>query len=78
MWVQVAQQAPRHVLERVAEPHRKTLAGESLLVPSLNNAQDLLPLAPTLPETLTADELQDGGWSSGFEDSDDDMIGGSF
>lgn len=30
------------------------------------------------PELLSTDEMEDGGWSSGFDDSDDDMIGGTF
>ena len=25
-----------------------------------------------------ADDLEEGGWSSGFDDSDDDMMGGPF
>ena len=36
----------------------------------------------TQPQAVHADEfvddLEEGGWSSGFDDSDDDMIGGSF
>ena len=75
--VQVAQQAPRHVLEQVSEPHRQTLAGKSLLS-QWDEAQVPTTVLEPLPEVLTADDLEGGGWSSGFDDSDDDMIGGPF
>ena len=37
-------------------------------------------LSPSAVQTelLTSDELEDGGWSSGFDDSDDDILGSTF
>ena len=74
--LQVAQHAPKHITQYASDTQRPTSAGAALPMDDTHEP----PVFSTAlqPEFLTSDELEDGGWSSGFDDSDDDIIGGTF
>ncbi len=56
------------------------LARKSVTATSADFASNkAAPLSVFDPEDMNADDLEEGGWSSGFDDSDeDDIIGGPF
>lgn len=82
---QVAELAPKHMLSYTSGFHRPATAPASVGSAALST---MLPLTeasdtnrfpqPAQSDMLTPDDLEEGGWSSGFDDSDDDIIGGSF
>lgn len=59
---------------------RKSVAGTRN--PMVANNFDEVAMRPVHYQHNTqddfADDLEEGGWSSGFDDSDDDMMGGPF
>ena len=63
-----------------SDPQRPTSAGAALsaALPVGDTNDSALSPSAVQTELLTSDELEDGGWSSGFDDSDDDILGGTF
>lgn len=83
--LQVAELAPKHMLSYTSDFRRPvTAAGSvgsaalSFMSPSAEASDTNRFLRPAQSDMLTPDDLEEGGWSSGFDDSDDDIIAGSF
>ena len=59
---------------------RKSVAGTRS--PGVASSFEQVPMNPVQYQHNAqddfADDLEEGGWSSGFDDSDDDMMGGPF
>lgn len=75
--LQVHQHAPKHMFASSSEPDWSVGDDEALPAASADSYANTDPQS-SQPQWVATDELEEGGWSSGFDDSDDDIIGGTY
>ena len=76
--LQVYQHAPKHMFASPPELDWSVGDDEALPAASDDSYASNTDSQSRQPQWVATDELQEGGWSSGFDDSDDDIIGGTY